>query len=137
MAGTSARRVARNTHLVLGGYWSSYWYGGRVYGTEIARGLDVLSLTPSDALPSVSMTDKVQHALGFFCLTLAYGLMFPRARTAVTAGVVCLGVAVEVLQAIMPFGRSAELGDLIADAVGIVAGLVLVRLLAGPARLPT
>lgn len=96
-----------------------------------------LSLTPSDALPSVSMTDKVQHALGFFCLTLAYGLMFPRARTAVTAGVVCLGVAVEVLQAIMPFGRSAELGDLIADAVGIVAGLVLVRLLAGPARLPT
>jgi hypothetical protein len=36
--------------LVLGGFWSSYWYHGRIYGTEIARGLDVLALTPSDYL---------------------------------------------------------------------------------------
>jgi hypothetical protein len=35
------------SHLVLGGYWSVYWYNGRIYGTEIARGLDVLALTPS------------------------------------------------------------------------------------------
>ena len=27
--------------MILGGYWSTYWYGGRIYGTEIARGLDV------------------------------------------------------------------------------------------------
>ena len=36
--------------LVTGGYWSSYWYRGRVFGTEIVRGLDVLALTPSDFL---------------------------------------------------------------------------------------
>jgi hypothetical protein len=36
--------------LVLGGYWSSYWYNGRIYGTEIARGLDVLALVPSEYL---------------------------------------------------------------------------------------
>ncbi len=36
--------------LILGGYWSAYWYAGKVYGTEIARGLDVLALTPSDFL---------------------------------------------------------------------------------------
>jgi uncharacterized protein (DUF305 family) len=36
--------------LVMGGYWSSYWYNGRIYGTEIARGLDVLALTPSPHL---------------------------------------------------------------------------------------
>lgn len=36
--------------LVLGGYWSTYWYGGKIYGTEIARGLDVLSLNPSEYL---------------------------------------------------------------------------------------
>ena len=36
--------------LILGGYWSAYWYGGLIYGTEIARGLDVLALTPSDFL---------------------------------------------------------------------------------------
>ena len=36
--------------LVFGGYWSTYWYDGRIYGTEIARGLDVLALTPSQFL---------------------------------------------------------------------------------------
>jgi uncharacterized protein (DUF305 family) len=35
---------------VLGGYWSTYWYGGRIYGTEIARGLDVFELLPSPHL---------------------------------------------------------------------------------------
>jgi uncharacterized protein (DUF305 family) len=36
--------------LVLGGYWSTYWYRGRIYGTEIVRGLDVLKLLPSEHL---------------------------------------------------------------------------------------
>ncbi len=36
--------------LVLAGYWSTYWYAGRIYGTEIVRGLDVLALTSSDFL---------------------------------------------------------------------------------------
>ncbi|MDE0621625.1 MAG: hypothetical protein OXH83_08155, partial [Bryobacterales bacterium] len=36
--------------LVMGGYWSTYWYHGRIYGTEIARGLDVFALTPSQFL---------------------------------------------------------------------------------------
>ena len=34
-------------HLVSGGYWSTYWYNGKIYGTEIARGLDVFALAPS------------------------------------------------------------------------------------------
>ena len=37
-------------HLILGGYWSAYWYQGKIYGTEIVRGLDVLSLLPSEFL---------------------------------------------------------------------------------------
>ena len=36
--------------LVTGGYWSSYWYNGRIYATEIARGLDVFALEPSEFL---------------------------------------------------------------------------------------
>ena len=36
--------------LVLAGYWSTYWYGGRIYGTEIVRGIDVLKLLPSEHL---------------------------------------------------------------------------------------
>ena len=36
--------------LILGGFWSAYWYDGRIYGTEIVRGLDVLALIPSEYL---------------------------------------------------------------------------------------
>jgi hypothetical protein len=36
--------------LSTGGFWSAYWYRGRIYGTEIIRGLDVLALTPSEHL---------------------------------------------------------------------------------------
>jgi hypothetical protein len=36
--------------LVIGGYWSAYWYNGRIYGSEIARGVDVFRLLPSDYL---------------------------------------------------------------------------------------
>ena len=32
--------------LVLGGYWSSYWYNGFIYGAEIARGIDIFRLLP-------------------------------------------------------------------------------------------
>ena len=36
--------------LVTGGYWSAYWYNGRIYATEITRGLDVFALEPSEFL---------------------------------------------------------------------------------------
>jgi hypothetical protein len=36
--------------LVLGGDWSAYWYNGAIYGSEIARGLDVFELTSTDLL---------------------------------------------------------------------------------------
>ena len=34
--------------LVLGGSWSVYWYNGAIVSSEIARGLDVTELTPSE-----------------------------------------------------------------------------------------
>jgi len=36
--------------LVMGGYWSAYWHNGHLFGTEIARGLDVFTMTESDFL---------------------------------------------------------------------------------------
>ncbi len=44
------RGPLHSERFVMGGYWSSYWYRGYIYGTEIARGLDVLELLPSDYL---------------------------------------------------------------------------------------
>ncbi len=36
--------------LILGGDWSAYWYNGYIYGSEIARGIDVFKLVPSKFL---------------------------------------------------------------------------------------
>jgi hypothetical protein len=38
------------TDLILAGYWSAYWYNGNIYASEIARGMDVFTLTPSEFL---------------------------------------------------------------------------------------
>jgi hypothetical protein len=37
-------------NLMTGGFWSAYWYNGYLYGSEIARGVDVFRLTPSEFL---------------------------------------------------------------------------------------
>ena len=36
--------------LIMGGSWSAYWYNGKVHSSEIARGLDILELTPTKFL---------------------------------------------------------------------------------------
>ena len=41
--------------LMLGGFWSAYWYGDKIYGTEIIRGLDVLELLPSAHLSAAEI----------------------------------------------------------------------------------
>jgi hypothetical protein len=44
------RGPADSTRLASGGTWSAYWYNGNIYSSEIARGLDILDLTPSPLL---------------------------------------------------------------------------------------
>ena len=36
--------------LITGGYWSTYWFNGSIFGSEIARGMDVFKLLPSEYL---------------------------------------------------------------------------------------
>ncbi len=37
-----------STRMQMGGSWSVYWYNGKIVSSEIARGLDVTELVPSD-----------------------------------------------------------------------------------------
>jgi hypothetical protein len=50
--------------LVLGGDWSAYWYNGRIYASEIARGLDVFELTSTQFLTQneIDAAEAVQVA---------------------------------------------------------------------------
>jgi hypothetical protein len=37
-----------STRMMMGGSWSVYWYNGSIVSSEIARGLDIFDLTPSN-----------------------------------------------------------------------------------------
>lgn len=41
---------SQSTGIVIGGFWCGYWYNGHIYASEIARGIDVFDLTPSEWL---------------------------------------------------------------------------------------
>ena len=53
-------------NLITGGYWSVYFYKGKIYATEIVRGLDVFKLTESEFLSQneIEMAAKAIPAYG-------------------------------------------------------------------------
>ena len=68
--------------LVLGGYWSTYWYRGYIYGTEIVRGLDVFALTPSQFLSEAEIAAAELADVGdVFTLSNSFLCSGPRSRS--------------------------------------------------------
>lgn len=74
--------------------------------------------------------DKVQHFLAYAALTVL-GLAASRGAraTAVVAGVVAFGAGVEVLQALLPTGRTGSVLDGLANTAGAGLAWVLWRML--------
>lgn len=73
--------------------------------------------------------DKLNHALAYLVLMLYFGQLVGadwRRRAVVVAGLIGYGIAIELLQALLPL-RVAELADLAANATGIAIGLLLLR----------
>lgn len=58
------RGPVHDEKLILGGYWSTYWYDGRIYGTEIVRGVDVFELQPSDMMSEAEIQAAVRANQG-------------------------------------------------------------------------
>jgi VanZ family protein len=80
---------------------------------------------PRSPLP-VEGADKIEHALGWFAITLWYAQLAagPRALLARACGFVALGAAIELAQSLTPW-RSADPWDLVANVAGIAAGAAL------------
>jgi VanZ family protein len=81
-----------------------------------------LSPAPPDAFDNG--WDKLNHASAFAALMLTGSFASPRSRLGVWAllvGLLGFGALIEIAQSFTPT-RSAEWGDLLADAVGIAAG---------------
>ena len=47
-------------NLIIGGYWSAYWYNGSIYGAEISRGVDIFRLVPTQYLSQNEIDAAIQ-----------------------------------------------------------------------------
>jgi hypothetical protein len=47
-------------NLIIGGYWSAYWYNGNIYGAEISRGVDLFRLVPTPNLSQNEIDAAIQ-----------------------------------------------------------------------------
>ena len=94
----------------------------------------VVLFAPADDVPSAPPgVDKVVHALLFAVLGITgrwSGLRGPVLAVVLTG----YGATSELLQAVTPLGRSASMGDWLADVLGVGAGLLAWTGLAGGVR---
>lgn len=100
-----------------------------------AAGIWWLSSTPDDGATWLAISwldgpglDKVAHA-GLFGVLAALLRLAGASPLAAVAAAIGWGVVDEIHQSFVP-GRTPELGDLLADAVGAVAAVLAVRWLA-------
>ena len=84
----------------------------------------VMFLLPGDDLSSSAPNDKLVHGLTFVALAVAGSWAGVR-PVRLGLGLAAYAVATEVLQAVLPIGRHGDVRDLLADAMGIVLGLLL------------
>ena len=102
--------------------WLALW--GLLIASVIAG-----SLLPADELPVPQFAgfDKLEHAFGYGVLSAYAVMLFARRRTQAWAamGLVVLGITIEIAQASWTSSRSSDPGDVLADLLGVLAGLAI------------
>lgn len=86
-----------------------------------------LAFSPRPPDPLSTGWDKLNHGAAFTALTMTALLAFPRPYRAlwvVLLGLLVFGGLIEVVQGFVP-NRSSEWADLLADALGILAGTIV------------
>jgi VanZ family protein len=100
--------------------------------------LFTLTSLPSQSVPAVGVNDKVEHMLAYFGLSfLMYlALLFQKKSRLLKSNallftllfVFAYGILDEVHQLLIP-GRSCELLDFMADMLGGIVGIIVVKIL--------
>ncbi len=84
----------------------------------LAAAIVWFSLTPMTAQPGVSQIDKIEHFCAYAALTFVGFAARGRPWPLLAAAIVIFGGGVEVLQALLPTGRTGSLLDALANAAG-------------------
>ncbi|MGD9599140.1 MAG: hypothetical protein AB7P94_06635 [Steroidobacteraceae bacterium] len=101
--------------------WQPWWFAG---GILIAIAIAVLSLLPSADLPQVQLWDKFEHSFAYLALAAWFGgVVRPDRYLRLALVLLGFGIAIEIAQGAMGFGRTADLADVLANAIGIAIGL--------------
>ena len=90
----------------------------------ITVGIAIMSLTESSYMPSVSLNDKLMHAILYACLAASWWLAIKR-PVWIIVGVTLYGALLELLQHYCTLTRSGEWLDLLADFVGATIAIIL------------
>lgn len=87
--------------------------------------------------PIATPSDKTNHALAFVLFSILFILSFRRAHP-IFAFLFGLGygVLIEIVQSFLPY-RSAEMGDILADTVGLAVGILAMSTFEGILRKKT
>lgn len=95
-------------------------------GLVLAGVIAVLSLMPLRNVPDLDVSDKIKHALAYVALGFFFASVIVRRDWFWLAiALICFGALIELAQHVMPFGRSAEAKDMLANLAGIAVGLLL------------
>jgi VanZ family protein len=85
-----------------------------------------------DVEPVFKISDKLAHGFFYFVNTILCFLYFYKPGLKGILLKVSLfsfvyGIIIEVLQLMLPFGRSAEMNDVLANGTGILTAILLIR----------
>ena len=100
-----------------------------VYYTLI---LIILSLVPIPdlGLPRFKLLefDKLIHFIMYLIFALIWGLKienFLERKMEISAYLILFGLGLEILQHLLPFGRYFDLGDFVANSIGVLFGIFI------------
>ncbi|HEY5850044.1 MAG TPA: VanZ family protein [Lysobacter sp.] len=107
-------------------HWRGWWLGLWVL---MLVAVVVTSLVAASDLPPPPFdgVDKLEHFLAYLVLSGYAVMLFERrrAQALVAAGLIALGVGLEVAQGALTVSRQADSADALANSLGVLAGLVL------------
>jgi VanZ family protein len=94
--------------------------------------ITILCLIPQEELPDaggIPHLDKFVHFVLYFVMAVLSLFVFSRYKPShkiiIIAGIFIFSFFIEVMQGILPFGRTFSFTDLLANLSGILAGLLL------------
>jgi VanZ family protein len=104
----------------------------QLLGWTLVASAIIASLLPGATIPNLHGNDKLMHALTYAVLALWFAGLYPRARYFWIAVLLfALGLCIEWAQGAMALGRESDYRDVLANSVGIAAGLTLALLRLG------